>query len=402
MQAEGRAVPGPEFLQEATSMRVTVSSHGQFHAFHLARQLQRHGVLERLVTSDPRALMEPGIPVSKVRTFPLSEAVMRLPRRVPSLRDRLPWTRAKSRIHDFWAAGSLGDPDLVVAWSGAARRVILAAQQRGALTLIERGSTHIAHQDAVLREEAARFGQTGGVDPEDVREELVEYALADYIMVPSQFARRTFLSHGFDPERVLQVPYGADLSVFSPGVKTDDVFRVVFVGALGLRKGVPYLLEAFRRLKLPKAELVLAGNAWPEMAPILKQYEGSFRAVGSLGRREVATLLQQSSVFVFPSVEEGLALALREALASGLPIIATPDSGAEDVFDDGQEGFLVPPRDVDALCERIERLYRSPELRDEMARRAAARARAWTWEDYGDAVVRTYERVSEARAGRVA
>jgi glycosyltransferase involved in cell wall biosynthesis len=382
-------------------MRVTVSSHGRFHAFHLARQLAQRGALERILTSDPRVWMEPGIPLHRAWALPASEAIARVPRGFPSLGGLLPWGRLKSRVHDHWAAASLGHPDLVVAWSGAARKVLIAAKARGSVTILERGSTHIAHQDAILREEAARFGQQGGVEPEDVRAELVEYSLADRIMVPSQFARRTFLARGFSPDKVLQVPYGADVSFFSPGPKHDDVFRIVFVGAVCLRKGIPYLLEAVSRLKLPNSELVIAGNVSADVEPILKRHAGTYRAVGSLGRAEVAALLRQGSVFVFPSLEEGLALALREALASGLPVIATPNSGAEDAIEDGREGFLVPPRDVDALCDRLERLYRDRALRDEMARQAEAGARRWTWDEYGAAVHATYARVLGSQAGRL-
>ena len=91
---------------------------------------------------------------------------------------------------------------------------------------------------------------------------------------------------------------------------------------------------------------------------------------------------------------------------AGIPnsrgILDELDGAGEDVFDDGQEGFLMPPRDVETLCLRLEQLYRDGALRDEMARRAAERAKAWTWEDYGDAVVRTYERVFDARFGKSA
>ena len=87
------------------------------------------------------------------------------------------------------------------------------------------------------------------------------------------------------------------------------------------------------------SELVLAGHVSPEMEPILKKYEGSFRLVGSLSREKLAEQMRQSSVFVLPSVEEGLALVIREAMASGLPVIATPNSGAEDAYDEGIGGF---------------------------------------------------------------
>lgn len=375
-------------------LRVTVSCHGKFHAFALSRQLAARGALERLLTSDPRVLREPGIPLGRGWTFPLTEVVGRMPSLVPRLAHALPWDRAKAGLHDRWAAAALGHPDLVVAWSGAARRTLLAAKERGAVTVLERGSTHIAHQDRVLREEAARFGEQDGVARDSVQAELAEYAIADRIMVPSRFAKRTFVAQGIPEEKVLQVPYGADVSFFTPAPRQDDVFRVIFVGGLTLRKGIYYLLEAFRRLRLPRSELVLVGA--PVAQGILKRFEGVYRGAGAQDRAGVAALLRQSSVFVHPSVEEGLSLAIREALATGLPVIATPETGAEDALEPDRDGFIIPSRDIDALCERLELLYRNPELRAEMSRHAAANARRWTWDHYGDAIYAAYQQVLQS------
>ena len=376
-------------MTEEPPLRCTVVCHGKFHAFALAGQLARRGLLERVVSSDPRVHWQSGAPLSVTRSVPWAEAALRLGRRAGfdvGAADRL-----KRGLFGSAAVRMLGRPDLVVAWSGAAMPVLVRARARGAATVLERGSCHSAHQARVLREERARRGLPGvDVDARDVATEEAEYALADRIAVPSTFAQRTFLARGVAEERLWQVPYGVDVTGFAPGPKEDGVFRVATVGGVGLQKGVLYLLEAMRRLALPRAELLLVGPVHAELEPLLRPYEGLYRSVGPQPRREVARLLRTASVYVSASLQEGLSLALREAQATGLPILATDASGAEDVLVDGEEGFVVPAGDAAALAVRLERLYRDESLCRAFAERSLARARAWTWDDYGERVVALY------------
>ena len=109
-------------------------------------------------------------------------------------------------------------------------------------------------------------------------------------------------------------------------------------------------------------------------------YEGLFRHVAHVPYHEVHRLYADADLFVYPSLHEGSAFATYEALASGLPVIATPNTGS--VVRDGVDGFLVPPRDVEALMARIELLYRDPDRRAAMAASARTRAEAFTWTAY--------------------
>ncbi len=389
--ARRRREPKAEGGVRLKPLQVMVSSPGKAHAFQLARQLARRGLLDRLVTDDVRALGAPGIPRSRVVPLAPLDLFVRAGPKLPRLGDR-PWLHWRVRLHDHLAARFIGEANVVVAWAGGARVTLTRARERGALAILERGSTHIEHQNRVLVEEFARFGRSiEPISAEGIRNELAEYAVADRIMVPSTFARRTYVAHGVPPEKLLQVPYGADVSVFQPGEQEDKTFRVAFVGAISLQKGVVYLLEAMKKLALPGAELLLVGPVLEEMREVLARFPGLYRAVGPQPHAEVARLLQQSTVFAFPSLQEGLSLALREAHASGLPIVATDASGAEDVIVEGEDGFVVPCRDVDALAQRLERLYRDPDLRRTMSETASRRARGWSWNDYGDAVVQAYE-----------
>lgn len=99
-----------------------------------------------------------------------------------------------------------------------------------------------------------------GVDPRIIEAEEAEYAQADCIIVPSQFAYRSFLSQGVAPDKLRLLPYGVDLSRFEPaGVPPEGTFDVLFVGAMSPRKGVQYLVQAFQQIRHPAKTLSFVG-----------------------------------------------------------------------------------------------------------------------------------------------
>src|SRR5260370_28382511 len=127
------------------------------------------------------------------------------------------------------------------------------------------------------------------------------------------------------------------------------------------------------------------------MRPIMSKYEGSFRYVGAVARSELHKHYSQASVLVLPSIQEGLALVQAQAMACGVPVIASDNTGAADLFTDGVEGFIVPIRDADAIREKILMLYENPATRERMGEAALARVRKiGGWDEYGDRAAEFY------------
>jgi glycosyltransferase involved in cell wall biosynthesis len=269
-----------------------------------------------------------------------------------------------------------------------------AAAAQGALTVCNRGSAHILHVDAILAEEFALQGlDYKPIDPRLVRKELAEYAEADLIAVPSSFAYRSFVEHGVSERKLATIPYGVDLSLFKPVPKQDGVFRVLYVGTLSLTKGLPYLLEAFATLELPSFEVVLIGSVTREVEILMSKYEGGFRYLGFKPRTSLYQYYSQASVFVLPSVQDGFGQVLAQAMACGVPVISTTNTGGQDLFTDGIEGYVIPIRDVDALREKVLFLYHHPSVRDAMAAAALRRVKSLGgWDAFGDLAVQTYEK----------
>lgn len=388
-------------------MNVTVSVFGRFHAFYLARELQHRGHLRRLITSHPGfSVSRWGVSTDHLRSFWPLEAGRRALGYLPvSLTATLGAKTLVREAYERLAAGSIPtDTDLFVGWSNTAERGLRRGRELGAVTIVERCSSHIRTQREILREEYTGHGSDPVLPPDEVvRQEEREYELADYVAVPSSFVERTFLERGFPQERILKIPYGVDPEEFEPVGKEDKVFRVVYAGQLGHRKGVRYLLEAWEKLDLDDAELLLLGPVRPEFEPWMEQYAGQYRHPGSLPQSELHKWYSQGSVFVLPSVEEGMAYVQLQAMACGLPLVCTPNTGGEDLIREGEEGFVVPIRDVEALEERILWCYEHQEECLAMGRSARQRMlRRFTWRDYGDRIVDAYDRILSKDDGATA
>ncbi len=302
--------------------------------------------------------------------------------------------RLTVKSFDRWMANRLEPCDVFHCLSSfGLRSHRIAKEHYGALTVCDRGSSHITFQDEILAEEYLRWGiPYQSIDRALVDRELQEYKECDLIFVPSTFVYRSFVQQGVPEVKLRKISYGVDLRMFRPMPKSDDVFRVIYVGALSLRKGIPYLLEALCALPLPKFELWLIGAVQPEIKPFLAKYEGKFRCFGEIPRAELHRYYSQASVFVIASIEEGLALVQAQAMACGIPVIATHNTGAEDLFTDGVEGFIVPIRNADAIRDRLLQLYHHPDQLLEMAKAALQRVQLLGgWDTYGQRVMSCYQ-----------
>jgi glycosyltransferase involved in cell wall biosynthesis len=232
-------------------------------------------------------------------------------------------------------------------------------------------------------------------DPHDIKvlQKLIEpvykmtykhLAASDQIICPSRYVLEGVVEAGYGYKAV-EVPYGYDLPLsISPETyerkKEPHSLKIVFVGNLNLNKGVQYLYQAARLLDDGRIDFHLVGaSSFP--AGIERCLQRHFRLWGHVPRSEVRRLFHEADIFVLPSISEGSATVCYEALAAGLPVITTPNSGS--VVRDGIEGFLVPIRDPQTLAERIDLLAANPGLRQEMSQNAKARAREFTVAAYG-------------------
>lgn len=274
---------------------------------------------------------------------------------------------------------------IVVANYGVALPAFQRVKRNGGRAILNYPNAHHRFQVRLLQEEAEREPEWASTFTTEITDKAElfdqECSQADTILVGSSFVKHTFETEGLDSSKIRVVPYGCDVSLFQPIRKSDkSTFRVLFVGQLTQRKGLSYLLKAYSQFHGPGTELVLAGRQVGDPA-VLESYRHLFQWAGNLPHSRLIDLYPSADVFVFPTLLEGLPLAVLEAMASGVPVITT-SHGPGDVVRDGIDGFIVPIRNPEAIVQRLEQLKDNPDMRLAMGMSARQRALEFTWERY--------------------
>jgi glycosyltransferase involved in cell wall biosynthesis len=295
---------------------------------------------------------------------------------------------AKRRAVDAVAARYLktGRFDFFHGWSGESFRSLQVAKSLGIPSVLEVPTWHRQKGQVLPPKTEQEIALESAPIPQrwlnrlliNRQESLQEYENADLLLVLSEKAAETFRVLGTPNTKLFRMSRGVDIERFHPGTAPSR-FRALFVGALINRKGVPLLLEAWRRLALQDAELWLAGHPHLEIQPLLQDLPNNVKILGFV--KNMPEIYRQCSVHIFPSELEGSAKSTYEAAASGLAQISTRESG--DVVVDGKNGLIIPPNDTDALCAAILTLYQNPEL----VRRFGANGRqrvveSFTWDHF--------------------
>jgi starch synthase len=373
-------------------MRVTQAVFGVYHHFELAHQLRRRGHLQKIYSTWPWArLKREGLPRELVSCFPLVHTA-------DFLLARTKWYPKSASVRmqswntlsfDEWTNAAIQPCDAFIGISGAGLKTGQKVQAWGGKFVCDRGSTHQRYQETVVAEEYSRWGMPVKIDaPHIVSREEEIYAQADAITVPSTVAKRSFVARGVAAEKVHVLPYGVRLDHFTRTAQPEArTFHVLFAGQVSLRKGIPYLLQAFAKVKHPRKTLTIVGAVQDDVRGVLPSLpQDGVTFTGSMPQAELAKLMSASHLLVLPSVEEGLALVQGQAMACGCPVLATTATGAEDLFTDGVEGFIVQDRDVDALTMRMQQVADDPALQQRLSEASLERVKfLGGWDQYGDA-----------------
>ena len=368
--------------------RVIISCCGWFHARHAAWAAYQAGMLDRYITTSPRYAE---IPEDYIVKIPLIEYLRTYGNRFM----RVPfwdWDLVKKGIFDRITQFHIKPRHKIFhAFSALQERCWRRASELGLIKVIDWGTAHPGYFKKLMREEYDLLGIDGEspYEKNDVDRLMAELNQADLVLVPSDFVIDTFKNQDADGLNIRQNPYGADLGVFRQIDKDDSKFRIIFVGSIGIRKGTYYLLEAVNQLKGLGIELLLVGGVRPDFMKFMNDFSYCYQHVPSVPHNELYKYYSNASVFVLPSLIEGMAMVTLEAMACGLPSIVTPNTGS--IVRDGKDGFVVSIRDVEALKEKILFLYQNEDARVEMGRNAKEYVQQFIWDRYGNQLVKHYE-----------
>ncbi len=382
-------------------MKVSIIVGGRFHAFNLAEQLDKNDYLKQIITSYPKFFASKNFNISgnKIKSLPLKEIVSR------SIFNE--YFNLDDKIIDYFdqKASSLidlKDLDILVGWSSFSLNSFIKAKKFKCIKILERGSTHIEYQRDILKKEYDIHNIKPKV-PSDhiVAKEKIEYDLADYISVPTEFVKKTFIDHGIDKNKIIKIPYGVNLEefketndIFEKDKLKDKIFRIIYVGTCSIRKGIFYLIKSFTELNLENSELLIVGNIDKDIKHLMDLHlkNKKIKYLKAQKQNELYHLYNQSDLFVTCSVEEGLSMVQLQAMSCGLPVICTSNSGGDEIVDNTKDGFILPIRDVEALKTKITLLYRDQNLCKKMGQEAKMKTIShYSWENYGKNVIQKYQ-----------
>ncbi len=266
-------------------MKVVVSTVGRFHMFGLARELEKHGCLERIYSGFPwRVLARESVSRDKVKTFPWIRPALMGMRFLPFPVSRRVYEfldYASLASQDRYVAHDMPECDIFVGHEGVGLLSGPAAKAKGASYVYDSGTTHLGWRERLLDEEYDRVGIKRTVHRGLTFHRLIDdYQIADMLVVSSHFAKRSFVAKGFDDRKIAVIPYGVNLAAFNPvDSPSEDFFDILFVGALSVRKGAHDLFAAFEKLDVPNKRLTLAGTIASEIRRALKK-DSKTRACG--------------------------------------------------------------------------------------------------------------------------
>lgn len=371
-------------------MKINITSFGYF-GYYLAAQLYKRNQLNKLYTNLPRF---------KTKLISNKYIKRNILYSFPYLLNKIYLNRASNFVNfyaidnfDQWIKNNLTYSEIFHSFSSFATNSLKESKKRyNSMLMLERGSTHIEFQNNILKNEYKKWDlKYQDIDNRIVNRELEEYEISDIIIVQSSFAKNTFIEKGINKNKILQLPLGIDLSLFKPVEKKDDIFRVLYSGNFSIRKGSLYLLEALKKIKFKNFEFMFNGTIDKNLINIFKKNKNFINYVGYQPFNKLHKIYSQASVFVLPTIEDGFAKVILESMSCGVPVIATQNCAAEDIIENGVDGFIIPAKDSNAIYEKIYFLYENPEKLKEMSISALNKVnKKFNIDDYGERIIKSY------------
>ncbi|MBI5300715.1 MAG: glycosyltransferase family 4 protein [Chloroflexi bacterium] len=297
----------------------------------------------------------------------------------------------ESVFFDQWASRVMQPCQVFSSWTGICATSLRIARQRGAQTILGLGSAHPRTVLNLVNREREQWGMSSQFATPHLRRIENEMALADQLVVQSRFSQATLLERGIPAEKITRLSLGVNVERFCPAADVPATpFRVLFLGQVMLRKGIQYLLKAWKRLGWRDAELWVVGKVMSDARPVLQRYADlpGLKLVGYVP--DQLSVLQRAHVFIAPSVEDGFGLVVVEAMACGLPVVVSNHTGAADLIENGANGLVIEYDQVEHYARALETLRANPGLARRMGQAARALALQHTWDAYREQLVRLH------------
>lgn len=396
-----------------SSIRVLVCNAGTIRVFRVAEELNRHHLLGRCITSlyfepdsferFPAALRNRMKMMTvnrrcdalsgKVRTHAFPEVVHLLANKF-GVGDTANWIIWRNRKFGQWVTRHfLDDIDVIWSFDTSSLEIFEVAKKIDIRCILDVSIAHPRLGKRIFREHAKKRPEYAAdlndrISEAHMERRLREIELADRLVAGSAFVAESLLSEGIPKNKIRVNPYGVDMRMFAGQDRSfsDGPPVFLFVGWFSQRKGIYYLLEAWEKAKIYEtgAKLRLVGGHRDELHFWKKSLPENVEILGCLSHDQLPVVYAEADVFVFPSLFEGFAKVILEALASGLPVITTPHACDAAVVIDGENGLLTEPGDLIGLAEAMQKIGTDVVLRESMSHEARAVSSKYSWAAYGE------------------
>ncbi len=347
-------------------MKIAIVVHGRFFSFDFAREMVRQGHEVALYTNYPKKIAENfGIPKKNTRSY-LGWGV--LSRFFQKLEKNIGWRWLEPYHHRGFGKAVLRDLrkerwDVIMVFSGVYEEIGRHAWPEHTVRLLVRASSHIRTQAKLLEEESRRAGvDIEGPSPWMIAREEREYALADLVVVLSEFSKRSFVEQGFDAKKIRVLNLGAQLARFRPRpecaearrtrILSGQPLRVLMVGTFSFRKGALDYLSIARALG-SKFHFRFVGKVDRNLGARIRENPTSLEFIPKQPEFQLPSFYEWADIFIFPTIEDGFPAVLSQAQASGLPLLATENCSSRDILREGESGWVLPIRDAAAFIDRL-------------------------------------------------
>lgn len=331
-------------------VKINILSPGRFHVCDLARELDKNGFDVKFYSFVPaRRAGKFGLPRRCCKSLiGIMAPFLVLERKIFT---RSQWAkRLRINVQDYLTGIYMRRCDVCIAMSGSFLSAIKRAKKQGSIVILERGSKHILEQKRILDELKNISPTISSVPDINVKRELAGYEIADYLAIPSKHVKRSFAIHNYPLEKLFLNPYGVNVSMFHPAPAVEKQYDMIMVGGWSLRKGCDLIVEAVKRIGL---RLLHVGGIVDLEFP----KQDNFTHIDPVDEKWLPDYYHKAKVFILPSREEGLALVQAQAIASNLPIIGSPDSGAEDLkemVESPEYITIIQEYTVESVCSAIQ------------------------------------------------
>jgi len=380
-------------------MKIILSALSRFHIFHMAIELEKKYLLEKIITGYPKYKLRGEW--ENLSKFSVNLSFFGLLWKILIIIEnrKFPFfivSNFRKFIYKHFSKNVSrkvsSDDDFLIGLSGFMRDAIDVARKNNVKSIVDHGSLHEAVCREILLDECEKFGFSSfGNWQHDWMLERMDYEFenADYIFVCSELAKKTMIENNIDEKKIFVNQLGIDLSKFSYKNRVAaDSFKFLHISNMSPIKGLHYIIESFNRLNklYTNIELWLVGP-YPNEVILQKMIVSNtnIKYFSPVVENKLVDYYHACDLFVHPSLSDGWGMTVMQAMATGLPVILSDMTGASEIIHDGENGWIIPSKNSEELYKRMEFSLNNRERLNSMGLNAFKAVKdAYTWDDYGN------------------